>query len=283
MRRFGLKEKRRLKILSEGFVRMTPQTRAENAKNWLHTSRFAVLLKDAGLSNSEQKRFFAVVAVVLFFAATLLIYAHFIVAIAAIGLSVWGAVRTIVKKVERRTESFDKEYPIFLLSLASSVRTGLDPLVAFTSCAGLFPAESVLRREIEKFQSDLNSGKGEEAAIRQFCSSIQHDDVALLRVALLIARQQGASIANCLQRLAKVTRQRQSFHRKVKAALAMQRLSAFGIAVSALCIGVLQAITNLDGLAMSVADPTGQLLLSAGGFLVVVGVIWMLQLSKARV
>ena len=123
-----------------------------------------------------------------------------------------------------RTREFEQDYPTFLLSLASSIRTGLDPVSALKTVSEMLPDKSALRIELTKLSQRLDSGESEEDAILSFGESVGHPDVSLLTTSLILARRQGSSLGACLGRLNKVTRQRQSFRRKAKAAVAMQRI-----------------------------------------------------------
>ena len=64
-----------------------------------------------------------------------------------------------------RAESFERDYPPFLVALASSIRTGLDPLDALIGAAVLFPANTVLAIEIGKTKRRIESGAQESEAI----------------------------------------------------------------------------------------------------------------------
>ena len=180
-------------------------------------------------------------------------------------------------------EAFERDYPALLVSLASSVRAGLDPLVALISARTLFPPEGSVRRELDVFAQAIEAGAREEDALRRFGATVAHPDVVLLQNAFLIARREGASLGECLHRLARVTRQRQSFRRKIRGAVAMQRMSAIGIAGCAVVIGVFQSISNPQGIANAVADTRGVMALSFGGALVAGGLIWMIYLVRARI
>jgi Flp pilus assembly protein TadB len=204
----------------------------------------------------------------------------------ALGVCAIGGVGAVLRRSRQRferIEGFERDYPTLLVALASSVRAGLDPLVALTSAATLFPEGSLLRRELEVFTRAIESGVEEEAAIRLFGRSSGHPDVRLLQNAYLIARREGGSLGECLHRLARVTRQRQSFRRKIRGAVAMQRLSAIGIAGCAVCIGVFQWLSNPHGVGVALGDPRGVAALSAGGALMVVGLGWMAYLVRARI
>jgi tight adherence protein B len=182
----------------------------------------------------------------------------------------------------KAAESFERDYPALLLSLASGVRTGLDPFVALCTSKELFPASSQMHRELSAVAEAAAQGKSEEESIRAFAASVPHPDLELFRAAFILARREGASLAEALQRLARVTRQRQSFRRKIRSAVAMQKLSAIGIALCTVVIGVMQACTNPAAFQLALAHPIGSKALIGGVCLVVIGLLWMLSLARSR-
>lgn len=187
------------------------------------------------------------------------------------------------RKAYRRAEAFEKDYTALLLSLASAVRTGLDPLLALLQCDSLFRPESEVAQEIARIRENIEQGGVEEEVLRSFASSIDHPDIGLFRAAFVLARKEGASLGECLQRLARVTRQRQSFRRKVKTAVAMQKLSAIGIAACTVVIGLIQWMGNPQAVLSAFHHPAGFRLLMCGLLLVVLGLAWMLSLARARI
>lgn len=183
----------------------------------------------------------------------------------------------------RRAEEFERDYPALLVALASSVRTGLDPLLALVSARELFASGSVLRGELDRVAEEIERGVPEDRVIGAFGAESGHPDVQLFRSAFLLARREGSSLGECLHRLAKVTRQRQSFRRKIRSAVAMQKLSAVGIGACAVFIGFFQSVTNPAGLALALEHPIGRSALIGGLGLMLAGLVWMFRLVKARI
>jgi Flp pilus assembly protein TadB len=178
---------------------------------------------------------------------------------------------------------FEQDYTALLLSLASAVRSGIDPLQALVDCQKLFDPETPMHKELEIIQQALDRGFSEKKAISQFASTIKHPDLGLFRLAFLLARKEGSSLGQCLQRLARVTRHRQSFRRKIRSAVAMQKLSAYGIGASALVIGLMQYTSNPAGVAKTFEHPAGVPLLLTGVGCMLFGLIWMLYLARSKI
>ncbi len=201
----------------------------------------------------------------------------------AIPAVIFAAMCWLRRAVFRRAERFERDYPSMLVALASSIRTGLDPIVALQQAAELFSQESELGKELRKFVDAINAGQGEELALRRFGETINHPDIPLFRTAFLLARKEGSSLAKCLHRLARVTRNRQSFRRRMRASIAMQKLSSIGIAGCALLIVLFQAVVNNKALYMATAHPLGFRMLVAAGILMMLGLVGMFRMTRARI
>jgi len=190
-----------------------------------------------------------------------------------------GVAITVVRRGKRRS-SLDRDLPALLTALASSVRAGLDPMTSLLSAPQYLPPQTPLVEGIETLRGRLRSGWEEFAAIEGFLAEWQHADVELFKRCLILSRRHGSALAEPLHRVTRVIRQRQSFRRKTRAALAMHRLSAFGIALCGILIGMVQVSMNIDGVRTAVAHPIGWKLLSGGGALIVCGVGWMISLGR---
>jgi len=187
------------------------------------------------------------------------------------------------RRCQGRQADFDRDYAALLMSLSSGMKTGLDPLIALIQSAQLFQENSIMRSELESIQSALEEGASEDDAIAIFGARVRHPDIKLFRMAFTLARKEGATLSHCLRRLARVVRQRQSFRRKTRGAVAMQKLSAFGIAGCTLLIGIIQGMTNQRAFVEAFVHPIGRALIVIGISLVVVGIVWMLKMAKIRV
>lgn len=243
----------------------------------------AVRFRAAGYSDAEQRKFFVTCCLSL----AVVMLAGFATRPWAVPLGVTVVLVFFHFRLRHaifsRAQAFESDYAALLLSVASGVRTGLDPLIAFSRSSELFPQHSEVRREITALNLALQRGENEEQAIQGFAVTIEHPDIPLLRSALLLARREGSSLAECLQRLARVTRQRQSFRRKIRSGTAMQRLSAFGIVGAAGVIGAIQVVSNWRGLVETFAHPIGAPLFVGGVVLIVSGIVWMLLLTRGRI
>lgn len=186
------------------------------------------------------------------------------------------------RRAAARARRFETDYPAFLLGLASSIRTGRDPLAAFMDLERLFEKRSEIRQALERTRERLSNGCREEEAIAEFAKDIDYSDIRLFRTAYILARKSGASLSGALQRLVRVTRQRQSFRRKVRSAIAMQRLSAIGIGFCAVSIGTIQFVTTRHAVQEALRHPVGCRAYMLALVLMVSGLFWMGRLGRLR-
>lgn len=180
----------------------------------------------------------------------------------------------------KRRALIDRDIPALLTSVASSVRAGIDPIRAMCDAEQYFAPENPFAQELKGFKQRLRMGDDEFEVIEGFFAAEANRDVELFKRCIMLSRRHGSSLAEPIHRVVRVVRQRQSFRRKTKAALAMHRMSAIGIALCAVLITAMQVVTNLSGVKVALANPLGKLLLFAGGGLILLGVVWMLMMGK---
>ena len=242
-----------------------------------------VLMRRSGITYRQSRNVFVRVCLAAIIVIALMIIFRSPWPLLLMGVSVCVEYMRVRKMARARAVNFERDYTAFLLSLASAVRTGLDPLVAVMQSDQLFAPESEVRKEITAFKLNIDRGMVEEHAILKFAESIEHPDVQLFRTAFILARREGSSLSLCLQRLARVTRQRQSFRRKVRAAVAMQKLSSIGIAGCAIVVGLFQSLTNPGSIREAFNHPLGIKLLGFGLFFMTLGLLWMMRMTRSKV
>jgi Flp pilus assembly protein TadB len=177
-------------------------------------------------------------------------------------------------------QAVDRDLPALLTSVASSVRAGVDPVSALLAAQDYFQKETPIVREIKALQRGFVNGGDEEELLEGFLAIYPTQEGELFRRCLILSRRHGSSLGDPLHRITRVVRQRQSFRRKVRAALAMHRMSAIGIALCAVAMGALQLGMNPRALDVAMNHPTGGVLLLAGVSLISLGVVWMMLMGR---
>lgn len=190
-----------------------------------------------------------------------------------IGIHLW-------RRAQANRQAIDRDLPALLTSVASSVRAGVDPVSALLAAQDYFQKETPIVREIKALQRGFVNGGDEEELLEGFLAIYPTQEGELFRRCLILSRRHGSSLGDPLHRITRVVRQRQSFRRKVRAALAMHRMSAIGIALCAVAMGALQLGMNPRALDVAINHPTGGVLLLAGVSLISLGVVWMMLMGR---
>jgi Flp pilus assembly protein TadB len=181
---------------------------------------------------------------------------------------------------KQKMRHVERDLPALLTSVASSVRAGIDPLVALSEAREFIPADSPIAVELERYHRSLKAGVSEDEVLDRLFRAVTTPDIELFKGCLRLSRKHGSSLAEPLHRVTRVVRQRQSFRRKTRAALAMHRMSAIGISLCAALIALMQAVMNPDGIRLVMAHAVGSALLISGGLLIAIGVTWMMSLGR---
>ncbi|RMD87938.1 MAG: hypothetical protein D6808_00595 [Candidatus Dadabacteria bacterium] len=243
---------------------------------------FKRLLLYAGMSPDKASvvmcKFLLILALGIVVAFLIRSWIPFVVSIALI----FFGYRGLVNKGVARAKEFERDYTALLLSLASAIKTGADPIYVLCEAIHLFPKNSVMREELIDFRENIERGVPEDISLNRFAYSINHPDIQLFRGAMVLARKEGSSLSECLQRLARVTRQRQSFVRKIRSAVAMQKLAALGIAGCTVIIGLIQFFANPEGVKYAISHPVGSKIIAFGVCLILTGLWWMRQIAGKR-
>lgn len=200
-----------------------------------------------------------------------------------VGAGAIGAVLMVLRisrRIRARRLQVERDLPALLTTMASSVRAGIDPITALMHAQRFFDPTSILAESISQFKRDFTAGEDEERLLRTFLKDLSNSDVELFKRCILLSRRHGASLAEPLHRVVRVVRQRQSFRRKTRAALAMHRMSAIGIGFCAIFIAGIQGVMNYSGVALAWHHPVGGTFLSVGMGLLAVGIVWMLSMGR---
>lgn len=185
--------------------------------------------------------------------------------------------------IEHRFKSFDADYPAFLMSVVSMLKTGMNTITALESAAQGLEQGSLVREEVDLMLERLRYGVSEEKSIGAFGEDIFHPEIELLVQALLLSRRVGGNLADTLDRLAKQVRKRQYFRESANAAVGMQR----GSIVFILCIMVGLMIylyfVYPDVITKSIIDPFGWQVWQFSFAIILLGIFWVRQVTKIRV
>lgn len=174
-------------------------------------------------------------------------------------------------KANKRTERFEELFPEALGLIVRALRAGH----AFTT--GLAMAaeemEEPVGPEFKKLYDQQNFGMPLEDALRELAERVPLLDVKFFVTAVLTQRQAGGNLAEVLENLISVVRDRFKVKRQVRVVTAHARITGTVLMVLPVVAAVLMLIIAPAHMRVLWTDPAGIRMLYAGIFLQIVGVI----------
>lgn len=168
------------------------------------------------------------------------------------------------RAVKKRFTNFDKDYPDFLMSLVSRIKSGMNSFTAIDSAAGGFDERSLLRAEVMLMLERVKIGIQEEQAIGEFGETIPHPEIELFVQALILSRRVGGNLSQVVERLAKQVRKRQEFRKKAIATVAQERGAGFMVGgIMTATMGII-AFVSPDLLKGAFENDSGQMVFQSG-------------------
>lgn len=185
--------------------------------------------------------------------------------------------------IEHRFKSFDKDYPAFLSSVVSLLKTGMDSTSAMEMAAKGLDEGSLVKEEILLMIERLRFGVSEEKSIGSFGEDIYHPEIELFVQALLLSRRVGGNLSETLNRLAKQVRKRQYFRKSAKAAVGMQRGSIWIIVGIMAGMELYLYLSYPDIITESLENPMGWQVWQGAIVCILGGIFWVRQVTKMKI
>jgi len=172
-------------------------------------------------------------------------------------------------KASSRMRHFENQLPDLLITIAASLKAGHSFRQAIQSVVdeGAEPAAKEFRRVLTETQL----GKSMDDALADLALRVGSKNLSFVINAVTIQRQVGGSLANLFDMVADTVRLRQQFLRKVKGLTAMGRMSAYVLVGLPFFIAVVVTMMNPVYMSPLYHTATGQQMMGAGVFMIVIG------------
>ena len=175
-------------------------------------------------------------------------------------------------RARRMLRSFEADFPEALALVARAMRGGH----ALQSSLRLVAEEMEGRvsAEFSLLSDELSLGRDLENVLQDLCHRTGLSDVYLFSVGVMIQRDVGGNMAEVMEKLATMIRERFKFHARVRSMTTMNRSSALVLLVIPFVFVALMSITNPEFVSPLWSTTQGQLLavvaslFSFGGYIV---------------
>jgi tight adherence protein B len=209
---------------------------------------------------------------------TLLVTGKFLYAGAVAPLGMILPYLYVVRRRTRRLDSFEERFPDAIDLLGRAIRAG-HPLSSGLKMVAEEMDEPI-SGEFRQVFEEQRFGLPFEDSITGMADRMPLADVRIFVTALLIQREVGGNLAEILDNLSSIIRQRFILRRHVRVLTAEGRLSGIVLTVLPIGIGLWVFVSNPDYIMVLFEHPIGKLMLAGAAFMQVVGFFWMRRITN---
>jgi tight adherence protein B len=182
---------------------------------------------------------------------------------------------------KKRLHKWEESFPETLEFISRSMRAGHAFSVSLEMIHREFqePISGEFRRTFEEH----NLGLPLEVALQKLAIRVPSLDVHFFVSAVLLQKRTGGNLAEILDKLAQVMRERFKLRGRIKAVSAHGRMTAMALSAIPIAVAVLMFFTNPDYVTFFFSDDVGKIMLGVGVFLQIAGYLVMKKIVNIEV
>ncbi len=198
------------------------------------------------------------------------------------GVAALLVVRTwLTSRAQRRLNTFNKQLPIALHIMATSLRSGFSIMESVRTVAQ--EMENPLAKEFRRMLDEARVGSSFDESLQRTVERVQSEDLEVVARALDIHRRVGGDLAAILESVSETMRQREELRGHVLALTAQQRFGGLIVGLLPVWVVGFLLVTAPDFISPLWEEPLGRVLLATGITLEIVGFFVMRQVLKIEV
>jgi tight adherence protein B len=245
--------------------------------------RLAMYLEQAGMSWQPAR--FVHLTMVCFIAGLaigwILLPIPHLVAVAIGLLAAAGPFVLVHFKRKSRLHKFEEIFPDCLEFISRSMRAGHAFSVSLEMIHREFPEP--VSGEFRRAFEEINLGMPVEIALEKLAKRIPSLDVHFFVSAVLLQKRTGGNLAEILDKLAYVIRERFKLRGRIRAVSAHGRMTATALSCIPIAVAVLMFYTNPDYVKFFFTDDVGNIMLGSAVALQVIGYLIMRKIVNIEV
>ena len=271
---------------SPGLVRQTLLSQVPWLNQWLHTFRWTPQMKSL-LAQSGTRRplgFFVLLSLVLAGAgfvmgsqivSSLLILLPFMAGLATLPFF------CLVLKKKRRMEKFEAQLPEAMDLMARALKAGH----AFSGALKMVVEEmdEPIAEEFNKTIGEINFGVEVPEALKNLSLRVDCPDLRFFVISVIIQRETGGNLAEILENIAHLIRERFKLHGRIRVLSAEGKFSAVVLIGLPFLVASVIALINPDYIRTLITDPVGNILVVVAIIMMILGVVVMKRMIQIRV
>ena len=181
----------------------------------------------------------------------------------------------------QRIERIERQFPQALDLMSRAMRAGH----AFGSAVRMVAEElpEPLGQDFRVLFDEMSYGVPAPTALAHLAERVPLPDVSYFVVAVMIQRESGGNLAELLDKISTIVRERLKLHGEIRTLSAEGRLSAIILTALPFAVGVVVNVVNPQFMAVLWTDPSGLRMVGAALFMMVLGTLWMRRIIRIRV
>ncbi len=173
----------------------------------------------------------------------------------------------------RRLRDFERQLPDALDMIARALKAGHALTGGFQMVAMEFADPA--RTEFRKTLDEVNFGLSYEEALRNMSERFDCADLKFFVLSVIIQRQSGGNMAEILEKIGSLIRERFKLFGKVKALTGEARISAVILTILPFAIAAVIYFLNRAYIETLFREPVGQIMVGAAAVMMILGIIVM--------
>jgi tight adherence protein B len=184
-------------------------------------------------------------------------------------------------KRRKRLHKFEEQLPEALDLIARSLKAGH----AFSSGLRLISEEmeDPVSVEFEKTVNEINFGISTQDALTNLTNRIPLDDLRFFVISVILQRETGGNLAEILENLARLIRERFKLNGHVRVLSSQARLSAYILVAVPFVLAFIIHLMNPKFYEALLDNPSGKYILAVGVVWMIVGIFVMKRMVTIRV
>lgn len=187
----------------------------------------------------------------------------------------------VASRRNERVQRIERQFPEALDLMGRSMRAGH----AFPSAVKMVADEmpEPLGRDFRILFDEMNYGVPTNEALAHLAERVPVPDVSYFVVAVMIQRESGGNLAELLDSIAKIVRDRLRLLGEVRTLSAEGKLSAYILTALPFAVALMVNLVNPDFMSVLWTDPMGHKMVGIALFMMAAGILWMRSIIRIRV
>jgi tight adherence protein B len=176
---------------------------------------------------------------------------------------------------------FERQIPEALDLMGRALRAGHAFPTGVKMVADEMP--NPIAREFRTLYDETNFGMPQNEALMRLADRVPIDDLRYFVIAVMIQRESGGNLAELLDSISSIVRNRLKLLGEIRTLSAEGKLSAWILGLLPFCVGLMINIVNPKFMDVLWTDPMGLKMVGGALVMMVLGVLWMRSIIKIRV